>query len=76
MLGSDLTEVRFSHHPIYSRLRPHLSADLIERIERPAKNGKQTILIVQGHGRHSGVNPYIQRTLDELTELERKWELI
>lgn len=76
LLGSDLAEVKFSHHPVYSRLRPHLSDNLIKSIERPAKNGIQTITIVQGHGRHSGVNPYVQRTLDELTELERKWELI
>lgn len=63
----------FRHHPLYSRLAPHLSAKARDRVE---SGGENMITIVAGDGRHSGVNPYAQRVLDELCELERRWKLI
>lgn len=61
------------HHPIYSRLRPHLSATSRVLVEGDRND---TVVIVAGTGRHSGVNPYAQHLLDELCALERQWKLI
>lgn len=64
--------------PIYSRLRPHLSEAARRSVEGshgPEQVG-EVILLVSGAGRHSGVNPYAQRVLDELADLEQRWGLI
>jgi hypothetical protein len=56
----------------YSRIRPYLTNDVIKNIE----GGSKVTRIVVGNGRHSGINPYRQKLLDEIAILERKWELI
>lgn len=71
----------FRHLPVYSRIRPHLSPQAIKAVEGEARKGNpfasgQVIRLVAGNGRHSGVNPFRAKVLDELTALEKKWGLV
>ena len=61
--------------PIYSRIRPHLTEEAKKAVEGVFHLHEEGVIVVTG-GRHSGVNPYAQRVLDELSALERKWALI
>jgi len=64
---------------VYSRIREYLSESLIKDIEGTytgGLNSKRTINVVVGSGRNSGVNPFKNKLLDELTMLEKKWKLI
>ncbi len=75
------TNEEFRHLSVYSRIRPFLSAHAIKAVEGETPRGNpfssaQVIRIVAGNGRHSGVNPFRAKVLDELTELEKKWGLV
>jgi len=68
---------QFRTLPIYSRIRPFLSNDTRKAVEGTFEEHKEEIIIVVlGSSRHSGVNPYVQDVLDELSALEIKWGLI
>ncbi len=68
----DDNRIEFSKSSSYSKIRPYLSASLVEGIEK----GEKTIVIVAGGGRGSGVNPFWSKLLDEVAILEKKWRLI
>lgn len=74
------TNEEFRHLSVYSRIRPFLSPQAIEAVEGDPSEGapfsQEVVHIVMGNGRHSGVNPFRAQVLDELTELEKKWELV
>ena len=79
-LASGISREEFRIHPLYSQLRQYFSVDLNRRIEGTS-TGKgldavDVIEVVVGSGRHTGVNPYAQKALDELAQLERDWGLI
>lgn len=59
--------------PVYSQLRRHLSPGARSAVEG---EHDEVIQIVMGHSRHSGVNPYSQRVLDEVAKLEESWGLL
>jgi hypothetical protein len=69
---SDLDYRQFSCSSIYSEIRPYLSQKTISTIER----NENEFVITIGNGRESGVNTYKYLVLDDLVELEKKWELI
>jgi len=78
LLSDPPTNQEFRILPLYSKLRPHLSPKARKAVEGEydGRSQGETILIIEGNGRHSGVNPYAQQVLDELAKLESKWGLL
>jgi hypothetical protein len=78
VLADPPPNTEFRLMPIYSRIRPYLTEYACIAIEgKPfTKVGAEGITIVSGNSRHSGVNPYAQLVLDELSELESRWNLV
>ena len=62
----------FSRSAIYSQIRPYLSEKAIKAVERKTNE----ITVVTGAIRNSGVNPFKTIVLDDLVQLEKKWELL
>ncbi len=63
--------------PVYSRIRPHLSKNVIETIEpKTAGLVNEAFTVSIGQGRHSGINQYSQLLLDDIARIEKKWSLI
>lgn len=54
----------------YSQIKPYLSKKLIQFIE------SESIIVVMGEGRGSGVNHFSSDLLDEIQKIERDWDLI
>jgi len=76
VLSEDISFQEFRLHTIYSKIRPYLSSVAIKTIEGDSEDDVETTTIVMGNGRHSGINPFRQKILDELTHQERVWGLI
>ena len=77
VLAESPAKSEFRVLPIYSRLRPHLSETTHNVIEGTfSEYGNEVIIVVEGNGRHSGVNPYAQLVLDEIAKLEARWNLV
>jgi hypothetical protein len=76
----DLSNNEFRHLPIYSRIKPYLSEQAVKAVEGEFSNdgplSREAVRIVLGDGRNSGLNPFKNKVLDELTLLEKKWGLI
>ena len=60
----------FRETDIYSRIRPYLSKELIQKIEKADNN-----IHVQLGGRGGGVDNFRNKILDELNSLEQEWGL-
>jgi hypothetical protein len=74
-----LSNNEFCHLPVYSRIKPYLSEQAIKSVEGEVSKDSpftEVVTIVVGNGRNSGVNPFKNEILDELTLLEKKWGLI
>ena len=78
VLADPPSNQQFRLLPVYSQLRRHLSQDAISAVEGEHGAGElgEVVQIVMGHSRHSGVNPYSQRVLDEVANLEKSWGLL
>lgn len=70
----------FRNCTIYSKIRPYLTEGARTSVEGTfSGNGlasTETIQLVSGSSRHSGVNPFRNEVLDEITQLEKRWGLI
>ena len=62
----------FCDTDIYSRIRPHLSSKLVSELEKDPDHFN----IILESARGGGVDNYKPNILDELVELEQKWDLI
>lgn len=69
LIASDISSEQFRETPEYAKLRPHLSEKIRKQIE------SDTIHIQMG-GRGGGANNFSPQLFDEVTELEKKWNLI
>jgi hypothetical protein len=69
LIASDISSQEFRETQEYARLRPHLSETVRNKIEG------DTIHIQMG-GRGGGANNFSPKLFDEITALEKKWELI
>ena len=69
LIASDISSQEFRETSEYARLRPHLSEKIRKQIE------SDTIHIQIG-GRGGGANNFSPQLLDEVSELEKKWNLI
>lgn len=80
LCNENLSNKEFRNTLIYSQVKPHLSSITVKAIEgeHSGEGVSQTevINIVVGENRMSGVNPFRNQVLDELTLLEKKWKLI
>jgi len=75
----DLTNAQFRHTQEYAQVRQYLSENAKKAVDGEHTKGIQGTEVVQvvvGQTRYSGVNPFKNRVLDELSELEKKWKLI
>lgn len=80
LLNEGLSNSEFRHLQVYSRIKPYLSEDVVKAVEGKFAKDKpfvtEVVQVVLGNGRNSGINPFRNRLLDELTLLEKKWDLI
>ena len=77
MGNEELTNEDFRHTAIYSQLKPHLSKNAIKAVEGShTQDGIQSTIVVVGESRMSGVNPFRNSVLDELSLLESRWRLL
>ncbi len=77
----EITNREFRNMALYSQIKSYLSKGTVEAIEGSFHEGpgvvhRETVVMVVGGGRLAGANPFKNRTLDELTDLEKKWGLI
>jgi len=75
----EYTRDEFRNLPIYAQIRPLLSENIIRAVEGSYSKGpgsREGIDIVDGQGRHSGVNPYKNKVLDDLARIESEWKLL
>ena len=68
----EFSRSEFAETVLYSRLRPYLTTELIQEIERDTNH----LTIRMGSSRGCGVDNYKSEILDQLVELERKWDLL
>jgi len=64
----------FLETPHYSQLRTHISRRLRTQIE--LKTDHAVIVVVDGFGRGAGIQNFKNEMLDEISRLEKKWNLL
>lgn len=73
----ELTNKEFRNMVEYSRIKEYLSSHVIEAVEgRHTKRGIETVRIVKGETRDSGLNPFRNEVLDCLAALEKSWGVV
>lgn len=69
-----LGQVQFRQSALYSRLKPHLAEETVAMMESNELNSAQKAAVFFKTGSH---NPSFHcMVLDDVTSLERKWDLI
>jgi len=69
--NESLTNEEFRNTAMYSQLKQYLSVDAVRAVE-----GDGSVKIAFGKSRMSGLNPFKNKVLDEISQLEERWKLL
>ena len=72
VLQEDYNRINFRETALYSQIKPFLDKNIVTKIELSSRQ----ITIDGGDLRGAGVQNYKNEILDNLTIIERKWDLI